>query len=383
MVGMVRTAQTTVGARRGRVLAALALVGVTAALVSAVPASASVASPPAVHGMGAAPSGALILPGGLVRSLGGNPPLPASVDLSRYATKVGDQGSVNSCVAWTVGYAMMGWFSNSQGHAGAPYAPMYTYSQVTGGRNVGTSPVSVLEVLRTQGIDTAAHYALHHVPATLDWRHAPSSAEHIKAATNKITGWTSLYNNDKAPGAPGVAAVKRTLASGRPVALGIAVYDRFENAHGAGALVTSGGNLGALRGYHEVLAVGYSSRGIRVQNSWGTGWGDKGFATLDWNYLAQHSFEAETMSGLATTTGVNRPVIATVSATAGPVVTITGSKLKSAMITLGKVTIMPTAVGTTGTKLTFRVPANAAATSLLNVSTPGGISVTRTYRYVR
>ena len=56
--------------------------------------------------------------------------LPASVDLSTYAVPVGHQGSVGSCVAWTIDYAMMGLYSTHDGKAGQPFNPMYTYSQI-------------------------------------------------------------------------------------------------------------------------------------------------------------------------------------------------------------------------------------------------------------
>jgi hypothetical protein len=379
-----------IASRRASSLVALVIAGVSTALGSALPASAANVTAPAVHGMGARQSPVtLVTPTAGLRSLStiAAPAitLPAAVDLSRYADKVGDQGSLGSCATWAIGYAMMGWFARSQGHAGAPYAPMYVYSQVNGGRDAGSYPVDILEVIRTQGIDTAADYAKKHTWSTLDWRRQPSAAERAVAARNKITGWVTLYNTYNAPGAAAVTAVKRTLASGRPVALGISVYSGFMNAYGPGSFVTSVGRLGAVQGYHEVLALGYDSRGVRIQNSWGTSWGDRGYAILDWNYIAQHSFEAETIGGLATTTGVNRPVIATVSAptASAGTVTVTGTKLNSAMITFGATTFAPAAISADGRQLTFQVPVGAATSSTLSVSTPGGVSAARTYRYVR
>ncbi len=316
------------------------------------------------------------------------PTLPAAVDLTRYDEKVGDQGQVGSCAAWAIGYGMMGWFARSQGHAGAPYAPMYGYSQVDGGNDGGSSPAAVLEVLRTQGIDTAAHYAQKHAQSVFDWRHLPSAAERTSAAANKITGWISLYNTLGAPGPSAVTAVKTALASGRPVALAIGVYQRFLDADKAASLVTSNAKLGSLLGFHEVLAVGYDSLGVHIENSWGTGWGSNGYAILDWNYLAQHSYEAETIAGLSTTTGANRPVVSSVSPAlgtfrGGQTVTVTGSRLGSSIVSIGARSVSPLTISTDGRRLTFKAPAGIVGAAPLRLSTPLGVSIggPATYHY--
>src|SRR4051812_3161418 len=56
--------------------------------------------------------------------------LPASVALPADAVPVGNQGPVGSCVAWSEAYTILGWYSKHQKHVGAPFAPMYVYSQV-------------------------------------------------------------------------------------------------------------------------------------------------------------------------------------------------------------------------------------------------------------
>src|SRR6478609_4344106 len=65
--------------------------------------------------------------------------LPTSVDLTADAVPPGDQGQVNACAAWATDYSAMGYYMNKQGIAGGALAPMYTYSQVTQGRNIGTT----------------------------------------------------------------------------------------------------------------------------------------------------------------------------------------------------------------------------------------------------
>ena len=273
------------------------------------------------------------------------------LDLQRTDPRVADQGTVNSCAAWAIAYGMLGCFAGSQGHAGAPFAPMYAYSQLTTPRDTGASPASVLDLLRTQGIDTTVKYAPGHGGSYwsyFDWRRRPTIVEKSAAATNKITGWVTLYNTFGAPGATAVAKLKQTLASGRPVALTIGVFGRFEWATGSG-VISSAGKLGPMLGLHEVLAVGYDSRGVKIMNSWGTSWGNAGYGILDWNYVSSYSYEAETAAGFVTTAAACRPTIAAMAPATGSVqggknATITGSNLANAIVSIGAQSVVPSTV---------------------------------------
>jgi hypothetical protein len=391
-----------VGCKRARRTAALAAIATLCAgggMAGAVSAAAQPppASPPAIHGMGALRSpGETTVPDLGMRALSvvatTTTPVPASVDLSRFDPPVGNQGEVNSCAAWAIGYGMLGWFANRQGHAGAPFAPMYAYSQLTGPGDTGSSPMGVLELLRTQGIDTEAKYAPGHggaARAPFDWSHKPTAAEKTSATANRIAGWVTLYNTIGAPGATAVAKLKQTLASGRPVALTIAVFNRFDSAAGSG-VISSAGYLGPALGLHEVLAVGYDSRGVRIENSWGTGWGNAGYGILDWNYVSKYSYEAETMAGFSTTTGSGRPTVTAVgpttgSAWSGQTVTVTGTNLANGIVSVGAQSVVASTVSSDHKHLTFRAPLGGVGLDAVRVSTPAGVSPLTWltgYRYV-
>jgi len=79
------------------------------------------------------------------------------------------------------------------------------------------------------------------------------------------------------------------LASGFPFIFGIQVYESFESDEVAktGIVPMPNTNTERLLGGHALLAVGYNQNSQRfiVRNSWGTGWGDKGYCQIPFNYI--------------------------------------------------------------------------------------------------
>lgn len=80
-------------------------------------------------------------------------------------------------------------------------------------------------------------------------------------------------------------SVQEAIATGYPVVVGFTVYDSF--------MASTDGNIpmpsadDAIAGGHCVLVVGYDqvTRLFKFQNSWGTGWGDKGFGYIPFDYI--------------------------------------------------------------------------------------------------
>jgi C1A family cysteine protease len=78
------------------------------------------------------------------------------------------------------------------------------------------------------------------------------------------------------------------LAGGFPIVFGFTVYDSFESDKVAATGVLNMPKHGErVQGGHAVLAVGYDQKTERflVRNSWGTGWGQKGYFTMPYQYL--------------------------------------------------------------------------------------------------
>lgn len=239
---------------------------------------------------------------------GGTTP-PAAVDLSAWDMPVADQGQVDSCVTWVINYAMMGWYANRAGRS-APLAPMYVYSQIhqdSSAGGGGSYPSAAYQLAAAQGVDTQADYT----QGTTNFTATPTATERSHAAAHKGQSFSYLYSGAN-PGQAAVAAVETAVAQGRPVALTIPIYAAFDDLDAthhdlsAGQVVAS-----TYRGMHEVLVVGYDKTGVRIENQWGTGWGDAGYANLSWNFVTRYSTEATVMSGATKAAAPTAPTAVT------------------------------------------------------------------------
>ena len=271
-------------------------VAVSAALPSAAPA----ASP---HGMGLVEPARAPSPAGSVIRFAAPTP-PTSVDLTPYAPAVGDQKQVNSCAAWATDYTALGYWERRLGIAGGVLAPMYTYSQATSGHNVGTSIEQHLDIAKTQGVDSAADYPQTAAqPAFYDYWDLPTVAQKANAANWQLSAYQQLAIGRSASSTVTQQSIEAAVAAGEPVVIGIPVYDNFMYLGSANDGFYSGAS-GTYDGGHAVTVLGYDSTGIRIENSWGSGWGDSGFATLAWSFVNQYVLDAVAVGQL---TGVPPP----------------------------------------------------------------------------
>jgi len=95
----------------------------------------------------------------------------------------------------------------------------------------------------------------------------------------KITGWYKVE--------PAVEAIKYALYNYGPVVALMSVYTDFYY-YGSGVYEHS---WGSLEGYHAVLIVGYddAEQCFIIKDSWGTDWGDAGYAKIAYSEMAGDS----------------------------------------------------------------------------------------------
>ena len=228
-------------------------------------------------------------PSNMIRHRG----LPRSVDLSGSMPPVGSQGRQGSCVGWASGYGMKSyhekverrWSYGSHVQRRGPgkhvFSPAFIYNQINNGRDKGSSPYSALRLLQRKGV--APWKSMPYTDKNYTRR--PNSAAFRAATPYKIKSYSTLrtYN-----------AMKSQMAAGRVVLAGIKVYSNF---YRLGSKVYESGQ-GSFRGGHAILLVGYddskgSNGAFKIFNSWGTGWGNKGYGWISyrgWTKLGLGAF---------------------------------------------------------------------------------------------
>lgn len=209
-------------------------------------------------------------------------PIPAKFDLSEnFLPPVGDQKNQGSCVAWTVGYAARSYYvaKDDKLSLSQPQnvpSPTYIYRATNGAHadkqcDVGMQIFNALETLRG-GVVSLADMPYDDSRCTP----VPDIAMQKKATKFRISAWALVHREAL------VEHVKPYLAAGQPVMFGTALAPSFQKHRGAGVYTRVDQREAGMG--HAMVLIGYDDarQAVRVQNSWGTGWGDQGRAWISY-----------------------------------------------------------------------------------------------------
>lgn len=269
-------------------------------------------------------------------SIGAGEPLPRKKDLSAGFPIPGNQGRQNSCVGWAVGYAYktfqeqtdQGWNPDSKERV---FSPSYVYNQINGGQDRGAQIYKAVQLVVDKGTAT-----LELCPYT-DYKTQPTQAAVEQAKHFKAKSWGRITSGN-------VDLIKRHLASGDGVVMGMPVYSDFVNLSPSNPIYgDTSGDLAKVHGYHAISIVGYDDdkEAFKIINSWGTNWGINGFGWVAYDFMKKEKerIELYTMVDVKekisddTTTNEQVPVIGSVARVeAGNDITVKGSNFSSSTI---------------------------------------------------
>jgi C1A family cysteine protease len=206
--------------------------------------------------------------------------LPAKVDLRSKCPPVYDQGQLGSCTANAIGGA----YEFDQVREGQrDFMPSRLFIYFNERTMEGTVDVDAGAMIR-DGIKSVAKVGV--CPEDLwpydiaNFRDRPPAKCFTAATAHQAIVYRSVLQQ--------LNQLQACLATGTPVVFGFSVYESFESAEVATTgVVPMPGAKEKQVGGHAVLAVGYdnASQCFKIRNSWGRGWGQKGYCTMPYAYL--------------------------------------------------------------------------------------------------
>lgn len=217
---------------------------------------------------------------------------PPSKDLRAAWWNIGDQESTGSCVGWASTDGVMRYHLVNAGKLGqkqllsprctwmsSKETDQYVARPETFIEGAGTSLKAAMDVCRKFGVVLESVLPFH-IATTMYI--GDEDQFYAGAAQRKCSSYFNLGKN--------FTQWRSWLASHGPLMVGLNVDQTWDNATATkGILDVYKPNT--ARGGHAVCLAGYTKDGrFIVRNSWGTGWGDKGFAYASEAYITAGFF---------------------------------------------------------------------------------------------
>jgi C1A family cysteine protease len=215
--------------------------------------------------------------------------LPHTIDLTPQCPEVYDQGQLGSCTGNGVaGVLQFDAMKQKLKDTSAPSRLFIYYNErVIEGTVDSDSGAMIRDGIKTVA-DTGACAESLWPYDIAQFRTKPGDDCYKAAAGHRAVVYSRVAQT--------LTQLKGALADGYPVVFGFTVYESFESdAVASSGKVPMPASGEKVLGGHCVVAVGYTDSASRftIRNSWGTGWGMKGYATMPYAYLTSASLASD------------------------------------------------------------------------------------------
>jgi len=207
--------------------------------------------------------------------------LPAKVDLRANCPPVYDQGQLGSCTANAIAGALE--FEQIKKKLMTPFVPsrlfIYYNERVMEGTVNSDAGAMIRDGVKSVNqLGACKETTWPYVIAK--FKKKPTKTAYTEALKYQSKVYSSVGQD--------MNSVRACLAAGDVFVFGFTVYTSFEGPDIAktGIMPMPAANEKVLGG-HAVAAVGYddAKKWIIVRNSWGTGWGDKGYFYMPYDFF--------------------------------------------------------------------------------------------------
>ena len=219
---------------------------------------------------------------------------PATVDLRSKLPACYDQGQLGSCTA----NALVAAFQAAEPSFMGSRLFLYYNERMIEGHipdDTGATLYDGVACLKKYGLCPEWEYPY----IVSNFANKPSQKCYTDALINRVAIATNIPQT--------AASMKASLNAGYPFVIGFLVYPSFESAQvAATGIVPMPGSSEPILGGHAVLVVGYNEakQWWIVRNSWGTGWGDRGYFYVPYAYF----LNSRLSSDLWNISSVTKPV---------------------------------------------------------------------------
>jgi C1A family cysteine protease len=221
---------------------------------------------------------------------------PPEVDYGGRMSPVRDQGPEGTCVAFAAAVGVKEYQEKKERGRLTELSPRYLYSRckkIDGiPQEEGTYPRTAMKVLAKTGVCLEECW-----PYRSYQKNQPCSEADAQAGDFRIRTYARLS---------GIPEMERSLSANGPFLVGVEVFPGWFDSRGGMIPLPDKQEIAA--GGHAICVAGYD-RGNQVfkfKNSWGAGWGDRGYGYLPYEYMRRYCLDAWSATDLVADTELLR-----------------------------------------------------------------------------